>query len=82
MKVEQIVHEIVYNVVKRHGITEEMITPEKRIMEDLNADSLDVIEMMLAFQERIGIFINEEDIAEIRTIQDIYALAKIELEEK
>jgi acyl carrier protein len=72
MNIENIINEIVFKVVKKHGIAKKLITPEKLITDDLKADSLDVIEMMLEFQEKFNLSISEEDVSEIRSIGDIY----------
>jgi len=76
MDVESIIKEIIFEVVKKHGISKDMITPEKSIVDDLRADSLDVIEMMLTFQEKFELSIDEEDISEIRSMGDICKFVK------
>lgn len=72
MKIEETITDIVHGVLKKHGISREMITPEKSILDDLKAESLDIIEMMLTFEETFDVSINDEDVAGIRTIGDIY----------
>lgn len=76
MKIEKDVNEIVYEVLKKHGISMDMIRPEKSIMDDLKAESLDIIEMMLAFEDKFKININEEDISQVRSVGDIYKYVK------
>lgn len=76
MDIENIINEIVFGVVKKHGVSKDMITPEKTIVDDLRADSLDVIEMMLTFQEKFELSIDEEDISEIRSMGDVYEFVK------
>lgn len=63
--------EVIYNVLKKHGITREMITPDKLIIEDFGADSLDLINIVLAISEEFKIDVEEEDVAEIKTVRDI-----------
>ena len=70
--VEKKVQEIIYQALKKHQISLEMITPEKSIVDDLNADSLDVIDLMLAFEDEFGLVIEEDNIQEILKVQDIY----------
>ena len=60
--VEKRVQQIIYQALKKHQISLEMITPEKLIVDDLNADSLDVIDLMLAFEDEFGLVIDEDNI--------------------
>ena len=47
------------------------ITKESRIKEDLGADSLDVLQMLMTIEEEHGIVIPDEALAEFRTVKDI-----------
>ena len=76
MKINETVNQIIYESLKKNGITLDMISPEKSIIADLGADSLDIIEMMLAFEEKFNVSINEENINNIVTIGDIYKYVK------
>ncbi len=53
------------------GIAPESIRPEQKIVEDLNADSLDVVELMMALEEEYGITLPEEEMENIKTVQDV-----------
>ncbi len=79
MEIEEKVNGIIHKVLKKHGVGIDMITPEKQILDDLNAESLDVIEMMLAFQEEFDVSIDEEVIGEIRSVEDIYGCVRTAL---
>ena len=52
---------------------EENITPNSRIVEDLGADSLDTIELLMALEDEFGITISDEKANELKTIGDIVA---------
>ncbi len=52
-------------------IDTDMINENTKIMDDLNADSLDVVEMLMAMEENFGITIPDEDIEELVTVSDI-----------
>ncbi len=52
---------------------EENITPNSRIVEDLGADSLDTIELLMALEDEFGITISDEKASELKTIGDIVA---------
>lgn len=47
------------------------VSPEKSLIEDLNADSLDLTELMMAIEEHFGFEIASGDAAKLRTVQDI-----------
>lgn len=47
------------------------ITPETSIIDDLGADSLDVVELVMALEEKFGIEIPDEDAEKITTVGDI-----------
>ncbi len=47
------------------------VTPEAKLTDDLGADSLDVVELNLALEEACGATIADEDLQNIKTVQDI-----------
>ena len=47
------------------------ITLETNLIEDLEADSLEVVELSMALQEKLGVGIEDEDLEKIHTVQDI-----------
>ena len=47
------------------------ITPASRIVEDLGADSLDTVEMLMTMEEEFGITIPDEDAVQLKTIKNI-----------
>lgn len=57
---------------------EASITEETNLIDDLGADSLDVVELCLAFEDEFGVHIEDEDLPNIRTVKD--ALDYIEKE--
>lgn len=66
------INSIIYDTVRKYGVTLEMITEEKSVIGDLQADSLDIIELMLAFEERFNLSISERDFSSITTVGEIY----------
>lgn len=52
-------------------IDAETITAETRLNEDLNADSLDVVEMLMALEDEFGVDIPDEEIEKMKTIGDV-----------
>jgi acyl carrier protein len=49
----------------------EDIKPESLIMKDLGADSLDMVEIAMAFEEAFGVKIETDDISKIKSVKDI-----------
>lgn len=49
-------------------IPEEKVTPEARFREDLEADSLDLVELIMAFEDKFGGEISDEDAQKITTV--------------
>jgi acyl carrier protein len=50
------------------GVDEEKITPEARFREELEADSLDLVELIMAFEDKFGGEISDEDAQKISTV--------------
>ena len=53
-----------------------MVTPGANIVDDLGADSLDVVELVMALEEAFDTEIPDEDAEKIRTVQDIFDYMK------
>ena len=47
------------------------VTPDTNLIEDLEADSLEIVELSMALQEKLGAGIKDEDLEKIHTVQDI-----------
>ncbi len=57
-------------VVDQLGVEEAKVTPEARFREDLEADSLDLVELIMAFEEAFGGEISDEDAQSITTVAE------------
>ena len=68
MTIEQ---EVVDIIVEQLGVDADDVTLEKSFIEDLNADSLDLTELIMTFEERFGFEISEEDAEKIKTVADV-----------
>ena len=52
-------------------IDESLITPEAEVVKDLGADSLDVVELMMALEDEYGVTLPEAQVETVKTVQDI-----------
>ncbi len=66
--IEERVKEIIADQL---GISVDQIKPESKFVDDLGADSLDVVELIMAFEEEFGVEIPDEDAEKIATVQDV-----------
>jgi acyl carrier protein len=57
-------------IVEELAVDSEEVTPEASFIDDLGADSLDVVELVMAFEEEFDIEIPDEDAEGIITVQD------------
>ena len=64
---------VVEIIANQLQIDVDMIDGSCKVMEDLGADSLDVVEMLMAMEESFGITIPDEDIEELITVNDVVA---------
>ena len=57
-------------IVEQLGVDEGEVTPSASFVDDLGADSLDTVELVMAFEEAFGIEIPDEDAEKIATVKD------------
>jgi acyl carrier protein len=57
-------------VVEQLGVDEEDVKPEASFVDDLNADSLDLVELIMSLEEEFGTEISDEEAEKIQTVQD------------
>ena len=70
MDMEQIKQKVIKIICEQLSVAEEDVTPEASFVDDLGADSLDLVEMIMAMEEAFGISIADEDAEKIKTVQD------------
>lgn len=57
-------------VVEQLGIDESEVDPDASLVDDLNADSLDLVELIMSLEEEFGMEISDEDAEKIQKVQD------------
>jgi acyl carrier protein len=67
MAVEDKVREI---IIEQLGVSAEEVVPEASFIDDLGADSLDIVELVMAIEEEFALEIPDDDAERIQTIQD------------
>jgi len=65
--IEKRVKEIIANQL---GVDQEEVVPEASFVEDLGADSLDLVELIMAIEEEFGVEVPDEEAEKIRKVQD------------
>jgi len=63
--------EVIDIVVEQLGVDKKEVTLEKSFIEDLNADSLDLTELIMTFEEKFDCEISEEEAEKLKTIGDV-----------
>ena len=60
-------------IVEQLSVNAEQVTPEAKFIEDLGADSLDIVELVMEFEKEFNIDIPDEDAEKLRTVGDAIA---------
>ena len=71
--IEQRVKDI---IVEQLGVNADQVTPDAKFIEDLGADSLDTVELVMAFEEEFDLEIPDEDAEKIATVGDAISYIK------
>ena len=58
-------------IVEQLGVNQEQVKPEAKFIEDLGADSLDTVELVMAFEEEFGAEIPDEDAEKLQSVGDV-----------
>lgn len=58
-------------IVEQLGVNPEQVNPAASFIEDLGADSLDTVELVMAFEEEFGVEVPDEDAEKLQTVGDV-----------
>lgn len=61
-------------IVEQLDVREEEVTPDATFTDDLGADSLDLVELVMAFEQEFDVSISEEEAEQVRTVADAVRL--------
>lgn len=62
--------QVIEIIIEQLGVDETQVKPEASFIDDLGADSLDTVELVMAFEEKFDIEIPDEDAEKMRTVGD------------
>ena len=68
---ENIVEKVTEIIVEQLSVTADQVTPESKMIEDLGADSLDAVELVMAVEEEFGIEVPDEEAETLISVGDI-----------
>lgn len=60
-------------IVEQLGVNPEQVSTEAKFIEDLGADSLDTVELVMAFEEEFGVEVPDEDAEKLQSVGDVVA---------
>jgi acyl carrier protein len=58
-------------IVEQLGVNPEQVTPQASFIEDLGADSLDIVELVMAFEEEFNVEVPDEEAEKLQTVQQV-----------
>ena len=76
MNSEEVYNKVKDIIVEQLGVAETAITPEASFIDDLGADSLDIVELIMAFEEEFDLEIPDSDAEKVVTVGDVVEYIK------
>ena len=71
MSSEEVFEKVKNIIVEQLGVSETAVTPEASFIDDLGADSLDIVELVMALEEEFDIEIPDTDAEKVVTVEDV-----------
>jgi acyl carrier protein len=82
MNSEEILEQVKSIIVEQLGVREDQVVEGARFVEDLSADSLDIVELIMQFEEKFGLKIPDDVVQEMSTVGDAVKYIGKELADK
>jgi acyl carrier protein len=76
MNSEEIFDKVKEIIIEQLGVTENSVTAEASFIDDLGADSLDIVELIMAFEEEFDLEIPDSDAEKVVTVNDVVEYIK------
>lgn len=64
-------------IAEQLGVNLEDVQLDKSLTEDLGADSLDIVDLVMAFEDEFGVKISDQDLSKIKTVKDVVEAIKL-----
>ena len=73
----ELTEKVIELVIEQLNVTREQCVPEASFINDLGADSLDLMELIMEMEEQFGVSISDEELQNIRTVQNVIDFLRI-----
>ena len=68
---DNIESQVIDVIVEQLGVDREKVTPDAKFIDDLGADSLDTVELVMTFEEKFSLEVPDEDAEKLRSVADV-----------
>ena len=68
---DNIESQVIDVIVEQLGVDREKVTPDAKFIEDLGADSLDTVELVMTFEEKFSVEVPDEDAEKLKSVADV-----------
>ncbi len=73
---DNIESQVIDVIVEQLGVDREKVTPDAKFIDDLGADSLDTVELVMTFEEKFSVEVPDEDAEKLKSVADVVAYIK------
>ncbi len=73
---DNIESQVIDVIVEQLGVDREKVTPDAKFIDDLGADSLDTVELVMTFEEKFSVEVPDEDAEKLKSVSDVVAYIK------
>ena len=73
---DNIESQVVDVIVEQLGVDREKVTPDAKFIDDLGADSLDTVELVMSFEEKFSVDVPDEEAEKLKSVSDVVAYIK------